>query len=74
MPTPEEIENILTNKYTEFNKNRDINIIADAIESYRKYHDSDLTFLSPTQQELLRDILSDLDPTGKFDNNYEDIR
>ncbi len=73
-PTPEEITDTLTNRYTEFNKDRDINVVADLIESYRRYHDADLTFLSPEQQGVLRELLSDLDPTGEADRWFHDIR
>lgn len=74
MPTPEEITDALTNRYTEFNEGRDINAVADAIENYRRYHEAQLNNLSPEGQKMLRGILSDLDPTGKFDACFEYIR
>lgn len=74
MPTPEEIEECMANAYKEFCKNRDIRIIADLIEIHRRYYGLNLNDLSPAQQDLLREVLLDFDPTGKLDTGFEDIR
>ena len=73
-PTPEQITDALTNRYKEFIEHQSMNYVVDAIESYRRSHEADLNDLSPEEQEVLRGILSDLDPTGKFDVGYEDER
>ncbi len=73
-PTPEEKTDIQAGLYKEFCKDRDIDVIADQIEKLRKYYGLNLNDLSPAQQDVHRETLSDFDPTGELDDAFHDIR
>lgn len=74
MTTPEQKTDILINLYRDHVKLQSMNYVLDAIQICRLCHAFEVDDLSPEKQDVLRELLSDLDPTGKFDLGFEGVR
>ena len=74
MITPEEIEDAQINLYKEYINSQNINYIMDMIEFHRRYNEINLNDLSENEKKVLKDLLLDIDETGKKDPGFEDIR
>lgn len=74
MTTPEQKTDILINLYRDHVKLQPMSYVLAAIQVCRHYHNYELDDLSPEKQDVLRELLSELDPTGKFDLGFEGVR
>ena len=74
MITPEEITDAQINLYKEYINSQSINYIMDMIEFHRRYNEINLNDLSENEKKVLKDLLLDIDETGKKDAGFEDIR